>query len=278
MEANNQNLGVLLPINESNGNQAVNARDLHKFLEIGRDFTSWMKDQIERCDLVENQDYEVFKFDYQGRPLTQKGESDNQHVSKTEYALSINAAKEISMMSQTEKGKQARRYFIACEEKLKEVAVKGYIPPRHQQQPKPSTLSIEDQFKMVTMVCNELKVSKNEKKAALNNLLAQNGLPQIIASDRTEGKKALSATDLLKINGVEIGIRTFFKILETHGYTTKNERATTKKPSGKQEYTVLTEEGLKWGYNEPSKWASNKYDVYFYIDKFPELLKEVGLK
>lgn len=269
MEINNQNLGTLLPINESNGNQAVNARDLHIFLEVGRDFTNWMKDQIERCDLVENQDYEVF---------AEKGENPKGGRPSKEYALSINAAKEISMMSQTEKGKQARRYFIACEEKLKEVAVKGYIPPRHQQQPKPSTLSIEDQFKMVTMVCNELKVSKNEKKAALNNLLAQNGLPQIIASDRTEGKKALSATDLLKINGVEIGIRTFFKILETHGYTTKNERATTKKPSGKQEYTVLTEEGLKWGYNEPSKWASNKYDVYFYIDKFPELLKEVGLK
>ena len=164
MEANNQNLGALLPINESNGNQAVNARDLHKFLEIGKDFTNWMKDQIGRCDLVEGQDYEVFKYDYQGKPLAQKGESDNQHVSKTEYALSINAAKEISMMSQTEKGKQARRYFIACEEKLKEVAVKGYVPPQQRQQPKPSTLSVEDQFKMMTMVCNELKVSKNDKK------------------------------------------------------------------------------------------------------------------
>ena len=60
MEINNQNLGTLLPINENNGNQAVNARDLHIFLEVGRDFTNWMKDQIERCDLVENQDYEVF--------------------------------------------------------------------------------------------------------------------------------------------------------------------------------------------------------------------------
>ena len=117
----NKNLGALLPINESNGNQAVNARDLHAFLEVGRDFPTWMKDQIERCDLVENQDYEDFP---------EKGENPKGGRPSKEYALSINAAKEISMMSQTEKGKQARRYFIACEEKLKEVAVKGYIPPR----------------------------------------------------------------------------------------------------------------------------------------------------
>ena len=40
METNNQNLGDLLPINENNGNQAVNARNLHLFLEVGRDFTN----------------------------------------------------------------------------------------------------------------------------------------------------------------------------------------------------------------------------------------------
>lgn len=265
METNN-NLGALLPINESNGNQAVNARDLHAFLEVGRDFSNWMKDQIERCDLVENQDFEVF---------AEKGENPKGGRPSKEYALSINAAKEISMMSQTEKGKQARRYFIACEEKLKEVAVKGYIPP---QQPKPSALPVEEQVKLMSMVCSELKVGKNEKREALNNLLAQNGLPPIVASSRTEGKKALSATDLLKIHKIEIGIQTFFKMLESHGYVTKNERTTTRTRSGKSEYSVLTEEGLKWGYNEPSKWASNKYDVYFYIDKFPELLKILGFK
>lgn len=107
-------LGKLLPIKETNGNRAVNARDLHMFLEIGKDFSSWMKAQIERCDLTQNIDYEAF---------TQKVDNSNGigYSRKTEYALSLNAAKEISMMSQTERGKQARRYFIACEEKLKQV-------------------------------------------------------------------------------------------------------------------------------------------------------------
>ena len=62
--------------------------------------------QIVRCDLIENQDFEV---------IHQKVKNSNGGRPQDDYALSLNAAKEISMMSQTEKGKQARRYFIECE-------------------------------------------------------------------------------------------------------------------------------------------------------------------
>lgn len=96
----------LIPIEVHNGQQAVNARHLYGWLGIHRDFSDWMKRQIKRCDLYENQDYEVF---YQEVGNPQGGRP------STDYALSLNAAKEISMMSQTEKGKEARRYFIECE-------------------------------------------------------------------------------------------------------------------------------------------------------------------
>jgi len=42
-----------------------NARELHGFLEVGKDFSSWIKIQIERARLVENRDFVT---------LTQKGE------------------------------------------------------------------------------------------------------------------------------------------------------------------------------------------------------------
>ena len=111
----NKPIGEIIPIADRNGQQAVNARHLYLWLGIKKQFTQWMETQIKRCDLSENVDYEVFNQEVKnpsgGRP-------------STDYALSLNAAKEISMMSQTEKGKQARRYFIECER----IAKQKYAP------------------------------------------------------------------------------------------------------------------------------------------------------
>ena len=113
---------------------------------------------------------------------------------------------------------------------------------------------------------------------AKNYLDIQNGLPQITATERIEGKEAMSATDLLKMHNVNIPTRKFFTLLESYEYATKNERSTSTTKNGKSKYSVLTNKGLEWGYNDPSKYAGNKYDVYFYTNKFSNLLKEIGLK
>lgn len=112
------NAGALIPISENNGKRAVSARDLHTFLESKQEFANWIKNRIEKYDLVENVDYVVFdksvKNPNGGRP-------------QIEYALTIDAAKELSMVEGNEKGKQARRYFIACEKKLTELAAPSYM-------------------------------------------------------------------------------------------------------------------------------------------------------
>ena len=81
---------------------------MHAFGESNRQFGNWIQERIEKYGFIENQDYEVFnnfvKNPSGGRPLT-------------EYALTVNMAKELSMVEGNAKGKQARRYFIACEEK-----------------------------------------------------------------------------------------------------------------------------------------------------------------
>ena len=101
----------LIKISDYNGKRAVSARELHGFLESKRDFSNWIKDRIKRCDLIENQDFEVFN---------NFGENPNGGRPLTEYALTIETAKEISMVENNSKGKQARRYFIECEKTLKE--------------------------------------------------------------------------------------------------------------------------------------------------------------
>jgi anti-repressor protein len=88
--------------------QTVNARELHAFLEIGKDFSNWIKAQLERARLVEDRDFVK---------VAQKGELGGQ--TRIEYFLTIEAAKHIAMMSGSEKGFEVREYFIECERRVK---------------------------------------------------------------------------------------------------------------------------------------------------------------
>ena len=103
----------LIKITEQNGRQAVSARELHSFLKSKQDFSTWIKARIDKYGFVENQDFEVFhNFVEQV--------SGGKHL--IEYALSVDCAKEISMVEGNEKGRQARKYFIECEKLAKNPA------------------------------------------------------------------------------------------------------------------------------------------------------------
>lgn len=86
--------------------QTVNARDLHGFLEVGKDFSNWIKAQIERARLVEGRDYLTYE-DVAQLPSGAKH--------RKEYALTLDAGKHVAMMSNTDKGFEVREYFIECE-------------------------------------------------------------------------------------------------------------------------------------------------------------------
>ena len=106
-------MNELIKITEHAGKKAVSARELHSFLESKKDFSDWIKYRINKYDLVENQDYVL---------LPNFGEQTGQGGhNKIEYALTLDCAKELAMVEGNAKGKQARRYFIACEEKLNEI-------------------------------------------------------------------------------------------------------------------------------------------------------------
>ena len=103
------NVGVLIPISDDTGKRAVNARDLHGFLESKQDFSTWIKARIKSYNFIEGVDYEVLYFNYHGNLLNIRlhnfMESKKQQVSKIEYALSISMAKELSMIENNERGK-----------------------------------------------------------------------------------------------------------------------------------------------------------------------------
>lgn len=88
--------------------QLVNARDLHTFLQVGRDFTNWIKGRIRKYGFTENQDYAL--------TLAKTGE--RQNVVQTDYHLTLDTAKELAMVENNDQGRAARRYFIECERAL----------------------------------------------------------------------------------------------------------------------------------------------------------------
>jgi anti-repressor protein len=96
----------IIPIRQGDGNPSVNARDLHTFLEVGKRFTTWLEDRVETFGFIEGEDF---------FPIS--GESQGGRPSK-EFLLSIDMAKELSMVERTPRGKQARQYFIECEKNL----------------------------------------------------------------------------------------------------------------------------------------------------------------
>ena len=104
----------LIKIIEREGRQLVSGRELHEFLEIGTKYKDWFR------RMVEYGFEEAIDF----IRVAQKRATNNLKNPVTtviDHAISIDMAKEISMIQRTEKGKAARQYFINCEKKLKEV-------------------------------------------------------------------------------------------------------------------------------------------------------------
>ncbi len=87
--------------------QTVNARELHEFLEVKTRFNDWIRERVEQFGFSENQDFVTFtENQVKGRP-------------SQEYHLTLDMAKELSMVERNDKGKQARQYFIECERRAK---------------------------------------------------------------------------------------------------------------------------------------------------------------
>lgn len=96
----------IIPIRREEGKATVNARDLHTFLQVGKRFTTWLEERVETFGFTVGQDF---------FPIL--GESQGGRPSK-EFILTLDMAKELSMVERTPRGKQARQYFIECEKNL----------------------------------------------------------------------------------------------------------------------------------------------------------------
>ena len=90
----------LIKIREENGQQLVSARELYEFLGTTERFSNWFE--------------RYCKYGFE--------------ENLQDYAMTIEMAKEFSMLQRTERGKEARKYFISCERKLKQDPYKNLSP------------------------------------------------------------------------------------------------------------------------------------------------------
>ena len=177
----------LISITEQNGNQVVSARELHKFLENKDRFSKWFE-RMKSYGFEEG-------IDFQGCELFHA--QGNQTI--TDYALTLDTAKEISMLQKNKKGQQARKYFIEAEKKLKAV-----IPELSRKQL--ALIVIEQEERLET-----LQLENNKMK------------PRSEFVDKVFNTDALiDIGEVAKILNLPYGRNTLFNVLREKGIFFKN--------------------------------------------------------
>ena len=110
---------ALLPVLQEDDENWISAKLLHNQLKVGRDFSEWIKKQIDDMELFESTDY---KTETPTKGNQRKYGGDNRSI---DYLLKVSTAKEIAMVAGSKGGrtskelkemsKLVRKYFIVIE-------------------------------------------------------------------------------------------------------------------------------------------------------------------
>ena len=185
-----------------NGNavETVSARELHEFLQSKQDFATWIKNRISEYDFVENQDF---------IKLHKKMELSKTGQMGIEYYITLDMAKELSMVERNEKGKQARKYFIECEKKLKEQTTPQPVQPIGEAEDKLRTIILALEHTTLSDVAKETAIITSAETLTGISIGYR---PQI--EQTTYSAKELG--DVLGISANRVG-----RIANAHGLKTK---------------------------------------------------------
>ena len=99
----------LIKITEREGRQLVSGRELHEFLGVKTKYKDWFPRMME-YGFEENIDYIAM--------AQKRATAQGNNTTFIDHGISIDMAKEISMIQRSEKGRIARQYFIQCEKQL----------------------------------------------------------------------------------------------------------------------------------------------------------------
>lgn len=107
-------LELTFPTTELQGAFPASTQKLFKFLSPDTRHNDWIARRISQYGFIENQDY-IIQVTYTGRRP------------RKEYFITLDMAKELCMVENNDKGKEARRYFIKCEKELQALKFQHYV-------------------------------------------------------------------------------------------------------------------------------------------------------
>ena len=118
-------MNEIITINATNINEdtvnTVNARDLHEYLGVGKDFSTWIKERIKKYGFEEGIDYIILQnSEASNTKLPKNGEAQPRASQRIEYHITLDMAKELCMVENNEKGRIARKHFIKVEKQYKQ--------------------------------------------------------------------------------------------------------------------------------------------------------------
>ena len=115
LDCNDDMVNELIKITTNEeGKQLVSARELHEFLGLQKRFSAWIEQYIK-----EDNEYMFINGEDFTSVLSSTVVNNGANRELQDYAITISMAKEISMVTKNEKGKEARKYFIKMEKKAK---------------------------------------------------------------------------------------------------------------------------------------------------------------
>ena len=149
---------------------SVNAREIHDYLEVKTHLSTWIQRAIEKYDFVENIDFSILKS---GNP--------NGGISKIDYIVTLDMAKELAMLENNPKGKATRKYFIEVEKRQNRVLTTSeqiILLAQGHQEIEQRLSNTEDKINYLEnkspIVYNQIKVLEDKRKSRTNQLVGYN--------------------------------------------------------------------------------------------------------
>lgn len=189
----------LIPVTYQNDRPAVSARELHKFLEVKTDFRHWFSRMCE-YGFSKGEDFDPVIFDQ----VRMEGSREVKRVIE-DSVMSIDMAKELCMIQRTERGKQARQYFLAIE---KDWNSPQQVMARALKMADVTIASLQDSNRQLAT-----EAVQNRPKAIFADAVAASESPMLIGE----------LAKVLKQNGVNMGERRLFEWMRKSGYLISRE-------------------------------------------------------